>query len=172
MFSNQYARRVLTAGMAFVSSAAWSAQSRPNGAVDAVKRLYQDYAWVAVIDDPTPDKLELFQQSGKVLEKYFDKSLVALILRDRRCVIESHGVCRLDFLPMWTGQDPQAAELKVLPTKDPTLVSVTFVYPGDHSRIELSYPLLNTSNGWKIKDIQRVGADAWSLKKILESKRP
>ncbi len=163
---------LLVAGMAMVSGVVSSTPSPPSGAVAAVAKLYRDYAWEAVLEEPTFADLELFQQSGQVLGQYFEKHLVQLILRDRQCSNESHGVCRLDFSPMWSGQDPAATELKILPTVDPTIVSVEFTYPGDQSHVKLSYHLAKTPEGWRITDIQGFSDGNWSLRNILESKQP
>lgn len=125
-----------------------------------------------VIDEPTFSDLELFQQSAPVLKQYSDDRLVTLILRDRQCRSESHGVCRLDFSPMWGGQDPQASDLKMVPTGDPAVVSVAFTYPGDRSSINLSYHLVKTPRGWRVRDIQDFSGASWSLRIILESRQP
>jgi len=160
-----------SAAVAF-SGVAPTAPSLRDGAVGAVGKLYRDYAWEAVIDEPTFSDLELFQQSGAVLKQYFEDHLVTLILRDQHCSSESHGVCRLDFSPMWGGQDPQASDLKILSTGDPAIVSVEFTYPGDRSHIKLFYHLVNTPKGWRITDIQGFSGASWSLRKILEAKQP
>jgi hypothetical protein len=154
------------------SGAACSTPPLPEGAARAVGKLYRDYAWEAVIAEPDFSELELFQQSGQVLKQYFDNHLLKLILRDRQCNDENHSVCRLDFSPMWGGQDPQAFDLKIVPTNDPAVVTVEFTYPGDRSHIKLAYHLVNTSKGWRITDIQGLNGTTWSLRKILESKSP
>jgi len=134
--------------------------------VAAVAKLYRDYAWEAVVEEPDFSDLGLFEQPASVLARYFDKHLVDLILRDQRCREKTPTICRLDFQPIWNSQDPGATELKVLPTSDPTTISVEFTYPSDNSHIKLTYHLSRTKSGWKIADIRGAG---WSLRSILES---
>jgi ABC-type transporter MlaC component len=164
-------RLMVLVAMTLVSSVALSAPPPSSGAVKAVAKLYRDYAWEAVIEEPSSSELELFQQSRNVLEQYFDRNLATLILRDRRCSETTHEICRLDFMPMWSSQDPEAIGLKVLPTSDPSVVSVEFIYPGNSIHIKLSYYLSKTADGWRISDIRgSTDGSNWSLLSILESK--
>ena len=157
--------RIIAVAWLLASNAALADPPKPKEAVAAVAKLYRDYAWEAVVEEPNFDDAGLLEQSESVLARYFDKQMVSLILRDKRCAL-AHGSCRLDFDPIWNSQDPMAKELKVLPTDDPATVSVQFVYAGDNTPIKLTYRLIQTGGGWKITDI--IGTYG-SLRGILES---
>lgn len=132
-----------------------------NSPQGTVLKLYRDFAWEAVMDVPGWDGL--MEQPRKVLDQYFDERLTSLILRDRACVDKKGEECRLDFLPIWASQDPGAYELEVEPS-DRNFVSVKFLYPSTHEKVELKYRLTETPKGWRISDI--IGPD-WSLLNIL-----
>jgi hypothetical protein len=99
------------------------------------------------------DKPGLIEQPRAVLRRYFDDSLTNLILEDRACAERTHEICRLDFSPIWDSQDPAASGLKVSATKDPSVVRVTFRYPGNNELMDLSYRMTKTKDGWRIHDI-------------------
>lgn len=139
-----------------------------NGPVALVTRLYKAYAWEAVIEQPDLSSSDLFEQPRNVLAQYFDKHLVELILQDRECAEKAHEVCRLDFMPMWSGQDPGATDLVIRQTGKAKIVSVQFRYPGNGELITLSYQLSQTAEGWRISDIR--GA-SFSLLSVLGSKK-
>ena len=71
-----------------------------NLPVATVVRLYKDYAWEAVVEEPNLVREGLLESSPGVLRKYFDGPLVALLLKDRNC---GQPMCNLDFMPMWDG---------------------------------------------------------------------
>ncbi len=129
------------------------AQPAEADAKDVVATLYRDFAWEAVIDEPRMADQALIDQPRPVLSRYFDGNLVDLILRDRRCVAQSHDMCRLDYLPIWDGQEPRAYDMKILGNKDPSVVAVNFRYPGNGEAIELTYQMAKTNLGWRIHDI-------------------
>lgn len=45
-------------------------------------------------------------QNKKILSKYFDTLLVALLCRDRECLAKSDMICNLDFDIIYDSQDP------------------------------------------------------------------
>ncbi|MGC1549004.1 MAG: hypothetical protein WA777_10790 [Rhodanobacter sp.] len=69
----------------------------PLGAVATVVKLYHDYAWEAVIDEPMDGTSNLFDQPASVLSRYFDRHMVDLIIRDRLCKERIRDICRLDL---------------------------------------------------------------------------
>lgn len=140
----------------------------PSEKVRVVSRLYQEFAWEAVIADPELPGQGLLDQPREVLARFFEGSLVELILRDRGEVAKSHEVGRLDFLPIWDSQDPAATDLRVIEGPAPDAVTVTFRYPGRDEPIRLTYHLTKTPNGWRISDIEY--AAGYKLRKILEGK--
>jgi hypothetical protein len=140
----------------------------PSEKVSVVSQLYQEFAWEAVIAEPQLSEQGLLDQPRAVLVRYFEGSLVQLILQDRSEVAKSHEVGRLDFLPIWDSQDPAATDLRVVdgPTRD--TVSVSFRYPGRDQPIQLTYHLTKTPNGWRISDIEY--ASGYRLREILQGK--
>jgi hypothetical protein len=139
------------------------AQASP---VTVVAQLYRDFAWEAIVDEPKSRDDALLAQPRIVLARYFDDTLTALILNDRSCAAKTHGICRLDFSPIWASQDPGASELRIAATKDPTVVAVRFRYPATGAMIQLSYRMSQTRSGWRVHDI--VDSPGRSLRAILE----
>lgn len=158
---------ILVLLVALASAVGAHAATPVNGPAALVTTLYKTYAWEAVIDQPDLSSLDLFEQPRNVLAQYFDEHLVGLILRDRECEEKTHGVCRLDFMPMWSNQDPGATDLIIQQTDKATIVSVRFRYPGSGELIALTYQLSQTAKGWRISDIRGV---SFSLLSVLSSK--
>lgn len=118
-----------------------------------VVQLYRDFAWEVVIEEPgTPEK-SLLEQPHDVLTKYFDDNLAALLLKDRACVNKTGELCKLDYSPIWSAQDPAAAQLKVLDSSKPGVVTVKFRQPVEKKNVELSFRMTKTKLGWRISDI-------------------
>jgi len=134
-----------------ISIATLSAAPPPSGPDAVVSQLYKDFAWETVPDHA--EKPGLIDQPRAVLRRYFDDGLTNLILEDRACAERTHEICRLDFSPIWDSEDPGAAGLKVSATKDPSVVRVTFRYPGSNELMDLSYRMTKTQDGWRIHDI-------------------
>jgi len=122
-----------------------------------VEKLYVEYAWEAAVESKTDGGV--FNEDRPVLARYFDKPLVALILKDRTC---GEGICNLDFDPLWDSQDPSGATVDVRATPDSRRVKVVLRYGNDEET--LNYKMTTTTNGWRISDIQ---SDKWSLVSIL-----
>ena len=135
-----------------------------NLPVATVVRLYKDYAWEAVIDQPNLISEGLLESSPGVLRKYFDGPLVALLLKDRTC---GQAICNLDFMPIWDGQDAGGTVASIKATENPEVVTVTLRQP-DGSCVELIYYLKKTVKGWRISDIKDPKM-SWSLVSILSS---
>lgn len=158
---------IVGAAVLSIAVGANGAEPASNSPVATVVKLYKTYAWEAIIDEPELEGQGLLEQPKAELQKYFDTKLTDLIVLDDKCKNETHEVCRLDFQPIWAGQDPGATELKIKAGKTPDLVRVTYKFPGDGSAVALTYQLVSTEQGWRISDIR--SAD-WSLLGVLEAK--
>jgi hypothetical protein len=132
-----------------------------------VERLYRDYAWEAVMSTPGKNVSGLMQESRATLERYFDHTLTDLIVKDSECAVRTHEICNLDFLPIWSGQDPAASDLTVTSTSDPSVVGVQFHHPAATVPIKLTFTLAKSAGGWRITDIK--GED-WDLLQVLRGK--
>jgi hypothetical protein len=137
-----------------------------DSAVSTVVRLYEEFAWEAVIVEPRLPGL--IDQPRAVLQKYFEKPLTDLILRDRECARTTHEVCALDFMPLWDAQEAGATDLSIHATPDPSVVEVGFRYPGEKGSKKLTYQLVRAEGKWRVRDIR--GHD-WSLRSLLERNR-
>jgi hypothetical protein len=125
-----------------------------SGAVGVVAKLYRDYAWEAVIDEPSESGKLLLDQPRQVLEHYFTRQLSELIIQDRACKVRTKEPCKLDFDPIWGSQDPGASDMKIKLGAVPNTVNVQFRYPGNGSFIEMTYRLRKGATGWRISDVQ------------------
>jgi hypothetical protein len=145
------------AAILFLAQASSLAAQRATSSSAAVTvvQLYRDFAWEAVVEEPEWPGHALLDQPRAILLRYFDEQLTDLLLADRACENRTHGICRLDFLPIWASQDPAATELKVVPTQDSSVVVVKFRYPSNGDSVELRYQLLHTASGWRIHDISQ-----------------
>jgi len=139
-----------------------------SSAVATVAQLYRDFAWEAVVEEPEWRGHDLLDQPRAILLRYFDEHLTDLLLADRACEKRAHEHCGLGFLPIWASQDPAAAELKVLPTQDSSVVVVTFRYPSNGDSVKLTYQLFHTRSGWRIHNISQ--GSRWSLLTLLSGK--
>ncbi|WIT11540.1 hypothetical protein PFX98_22040 [Paucibacter sediminis] len=143
-----------------------AAIAAPRDALDPVVRLYRDFAWEAVIDEPIAGR-GFLTESDAVWSRYFSPRLVKLLRDDRQCVSRTREICKLDFSPIWASQDPGAARLKVVLGETPATVNVSFDYPGNGKRIGMKILLVRSGAGWLIDDIHY--PDGQQLKKILET---
>jgi len=131
---------------------------------DVVAWLYRDYAFDAIMSEYWKDA-SLIQQPENILRLYFTNELTSLILKDRQCVERTHEICNLDFDPIFASQDPGAADLKISPLDSSGVVHVQFTYPSNGEKINLSYAVVKTKSGWRIKDI--IYKEGRSLGKLL-----
>jgi hypothetical protein len=137
----------------------------PPPQVAAVSKLYEAFAYEAVVDYPVAPGF--IDESKEVLLRYITPELYELIHRDRVCSMTKHEICRLDFLPLWGNQDPMGTELKIEPgTSGNTVVARMRI--GANSS-QLVFTLVKTKAGWRVDDI---AYDAFhtNLRKILGSK--
>jgi hypothetical protein len=121
-------------------------------------------------DTPTADQRKaVTDQSRAVLGKYFDASLVALLLKERRCVTKTQEICNLDFDLLYASQDPDAADLSIKAAATNKVI-VSFRYPSTGERITIQYLFAPTRNGPRITDI--IYPDNTSLRKRLMTTLP
>jgi hypothetical protein len=134
-----------------------------------VKKLYHDFAWETAADQSAAQQRGVPEQTLGVLSRYFDSSLSALIVRDEKCTKQTHEICRLDFSPIWDSQDPTDAKVRIFQGKSANTVTVNISY-GNVESHELTYQLKQTSQGWRIKDID-FGSNRNSFVSILTMPR-
>lgn len=161
------ARSRIAIVMLFATGCAHAAPSHGReveSAVDVVVRLYKDFAWETLIDEPRDSGAGLPDQPRSVLMQYFDDSLTTLFLRDADCRARTRGVCNLDFMPLWAGQDISARNLRITPGSDPAVVIVEFQRAPETEPTRLTYHLAMTARGWRVRDIRSSG---WSLLSLL-----
>lgn len=137
----------------------------PSDSLEPVVRLYRDFAWTAMIEEP-PGGDVFLEQPDTALRRYLSPELAALLRRDRDCAARTQEVCRLDFDPLWDSQDPAATALRIVAGDTPEIVRVSYAYPGSNERVELRYSVVLVGGQWRIDDIHY--ANGSSLRKILE----
>lgn len=153
MFSSLNLRTLLCIAALGTTFTAAAEQSPSPDAVSVVAQLYRDFAWEVVMEEPATPEKSLLEQPREVLTKYFDDNLTALLLKDRACVNKTGELCNLDYSPLWSAQDPGAAQLKVLNSSRPGIVVVKFRQLAEKKNVELSYRMTKTKLGWRISDI-------------------
>lgn len=143
------------------------AHAQAGQSSDVVYLLYKDYAWEALFEDSGKVAGKpLLSQPRRVLARYFDDTLVRLLLKEQACLAQHTGeVCNLDFNPIFASQDPGAAGLKI-ESSTPAQVEVQFIHPSDRSTVRLVYRMVHTRSGWRIDDIRYPGTKT-SLKSLL-----
>lgn len=144
------------------------AESDAISARAVVQKLYQDYAWVVLIDDT--GLVGLVDQPETELSKYFTSSLSSLISKDHKCAEETKDICNLDFDPIYDSQDPDGAhQLRIEPMNSGSLVRVVFLRQWSSPVIaELRYKMVRTPAGWRIDDIYYNSHE--SIRAILQHK--
>jgi len=118
----------------------------------AVVHLYKDYSWEAVLDEPLLSGT-LTAEPRSTLERYFDSTLVALILKDRTCSEAAKAICNLDFLPIWDAQDPPGLTVRIVLGEDSTTVVATVRNATRVDVSQLKYRMVKTAAGWRVQDI-------------------
>lgn len=148
----------------------------PSPAERLITGLYKDFGCPGPsVSAPNCDTAEaeqrknLTEQNRATLGKYFDTSLVALLEKERQCVIKTQGICNVDFDLLYASQDPAAADLSIK-TAAANKVIVSFRYPSNGERITIEYLLSSTRNGPRITDV--IYPDAISLRKLLTTRQP
>jgi hypothetical protein len=148
-------KKALVAGLClFAVNIAIGQAPAPTNALAAVVKLYRDFAWEAVSEDPDLSQLDLFGRSQAEMSRYLDSKLIALVMRDRACSRRTQGVCNLDFSPIWDSQDPVGITVKIKPTPDPNVVAVTLTFPDQQPKAELQYVMTKSPAGWRVGDIR------------------
>ncbi len=134
-----------------------------------VEKLYQDYAWVVLMDNS--DLVGLADQPEIELSKYFTASLSSLISKDHKCAEETQDVCNLDFDPIYDSQDPSGThQLRIEQMNHASEVRVTFLPRWSSPAVtELRFKMIDTPTGWRIDDIYY--RDHESIRAILQQKR-
>jgi hypothetical protein len=143
-----------------------SAQATP---VEAVTRLYRDFAWEAVFAAPPAGTTGFAQSPRATLIRYVDTTLARLLVADQACLARGQGVCNLDFSPLWGSQDPFVSELEIAATGEPTIVRVRYTIPGGDQQVTIDLQLARTTAGWRIRDIFYEGGN--SLRELLSGPR-
>jgi len=134
----------------------------PTPQVAAVSKLYEAFAYEAVVDYPVGRVF--IDQTKEVLLRYITPELYELIHRDRLCAMSTHEICRLDFAPLWASQDPAGSTVN-FETGPRGNTVIAHVRAGAHST-KITYSLVQTKGGWRIDDIV-YDDERPTLKKIL-----
>ncbi len=144
-----------------------SAATPPDPRVAIVTKIYHDYAWEVLIAEPCQCSGTFLSEPESVLAKYLAPNLVNLILADRACQAKNHEMCNLGFSPIWDGNDPQAANLRVTLGAKANEVLVQFNYAlNDQKPIQIIYELAQINGAWRVANIRTT---KWSLARILET---
>ena len=141
-----------------------SAAVTPTPQVAAVSKLYEAFAYEAVVDDPVGPGF--IDQPKEVLLRYITPELYELIHRDRVCTSTTHEICRLDFVPLWGNQDPSGTTVSLESGKSRNTVVANLRIGSNSSK--LTYSLVQTKDGWRVDNITYDESHA-NLKKILRS---
>lgn len=160
----EHMRNVYLPRLAILAGLLISQSSLAADPVDTVYRLYQAFAWEAVIAGPdyaTP----FIEQPEAVLNQYLTQELMVLLVQDRECVARTEEICRLDFSPLWMSQDPAAMGLTIVQASRPGEVSVSYRFPGSDEKTSMRYRLVEDSEGWRVSDVLYEGNV--SLKALL-----
>jgi len=135
--------------------------------VDVVTKLYKDFAFESVIEEPEAGA-GVLSSNPAVQAKYFTPRLSALIREDANCTVKTHEICKLDWLPIWDSQDPIGATVKVLATSKTNKVNVEVRYQQEVKT--LTYTLQRIGQGWRIDDIS-YGTDRLTLRETLDPRK-
>ena len=154
---NMTFRCALFISLVFASAACFGGDTKTSSPEDFLRSVYRFH-------QPGRDTRDWFGDK-RTLSKYFDKELTALFIKDDECVKREHGVCNLDFDPIYDAQDfdKKTTDLQIAAVVgQPDLFNVTFTNLGTRT---LVYRLTNTPSGWRISDIKY--PEGPSLKEIL-----
>lgn len=139
--------------------------------VAVVGSLYKSFAWQVLSNSGSVFGKPLTQQEGSVLRHYFDQELASLLVKDHDCAAKTGELCNLDFDPIFTSQDPAAADLTIR-SMPRDIVAVEFTYPSSGEKVRLEYRMTRKENSWRIDDIRYPGMSDASLKQLLARKLP
>lgn len=142
------------------------ASERPAPQVAAVIKLYQAFAYEAVVDYPLEPVF--IDQPKEVLLRFVTPELYELLHRDRVCTMTRHEICCLDFGPLWGNQDPSGSTVNV--EAGPRSNAVIAHLRTGSQETRLTYSLVQTKAGWRIDNITYDDGRP-TLKDILASKQ-
>lgn len=107
----------------------------------------------------------VFQSAGE-LSTYFSGDLVRLLSAARDCRVRTKEMCRLDFDPIYSSQDPSILyDLKVTRRTD-AQVRAEFKNVVARPPIRLDFKMVLTLDGWRIDDVRY--ENGHTLRAILE----
>jgi len=121
----------------------------PSPQVAAVIKLYQAFAYEAVVDYPLEPGF--IDQPKEVLLRHITPNLYELIHRDRVCTITKHEICRLDFVPLWGNQDPSGSTVNFEAGSTSNAV-VAHLRTNSYTS-KLTYSLVQTKAEWRVDNI-------------------
>jgi len=125
---------------------------------ELVADLYREFAWDSLFaSDPHltgPQWQPLVLEPAGMLQHYFEPQLAQLFVDDRKCIARTHGICNLDFDPIFDTQDNSGAtELTVSPDVQGK-VTVSIAYPRGREPVTIIYTVKRTPAGLRIFDIE------------------
>jgi len=121
------------------------ALTKPASPEDVIKQLYEDFS--------RDESGSVHTQEKEVLSRYFDFSLVDLMIEDQECQKREKGVCNLDFMVLWDAQDEEISDFTVGPF-DPAKKTVNVTFKNYGKPETLVYKVNKTAAGWRISDIK------------------
>lgn len=102
-------------------------------------------------------------QAGALKPALLTHSLKALIRADQKCA-QKHGVCQLDFDPLYDSQDPEIERVEYRCQKEQVIA--TLFAPNDKPK-SIVFSLVRENGAWKIDDLHY--ATHQHLKQILSN---
>lgn len=152
----KYLRTFLTAIALWFAALGVEAQTL-SPQVSLVTKLYEDFAFEAVIDSPDLTRLDFVASPRDKLLMYLTPEVTALLLRNRRWEAKTKELSSLDFGPLWGSSDPNGMSVIILKTNKPDVVEVqitrnmgTGQEPNTRS---IFYVLKPSKVGWRVDDI-------------------
>ena len=168
----KFLRWVLSGVLAGMASLCLAAPPPPSPQVALVNRLYKDFSYQIIVDEPN------FEGFGSgtprpVLLKYLTPELTQLLVDDLKCQRREQSICNLESQILWTGNDITWWFVRIHATDAADKVEVELHSaddPRDDNVVKLLYRLKKTSRGWRIHDIEYPGEYNWTLARTLKQK--
>jgi len=149
--------RILLAWTALFGASMGLAAQALTPQVSLVTRLYEDFAFEAVIDSPALTRPEFVFSPRATLNRYLTPGLTRSLLRDRRLQAKTKEESSLDFAPLWGSQDPVGSSVIILKTNKPEVVEVQITQnigaSHEPDTRSIFYTLKMNKVGWRIDDI-------------------
>ena len=99
--------------------------------------------------------------SDAMMRLYFEPSLAALLIADRRAALKKNEISTLDGDPFISGQDWEIGPVDVVVSDTaPDKASATVKFKNFKMPTTVLYDLVKLGNGWRIADITWPGNDA------------